>query len=532
MDKLYLRPGVLFWKDGNNHYIYDQLALEGICTNGTGYALLKLMDSTRTKDEIIAQFIDDYKITKECQEKVHSEIEAYIKELEEKNYIVKGDLKKEYNQYMSNNTDDAGYAPGLVYWEVTVACNSNCIMCYNPPKSPHMDELTLEEGIEFIDYLGSIGTKNVIFTGGEPLVRANDVIKWVAHCTKRGIHTEIFSNGILITQDIARRLKEAGLGYCRISIHGSDAQMHDSITQRPGAFDAATNGMQLLIAEGIPVAWSFVANTENFCQVRKAVEKAISLKCHGFMLGSVDLIGYGSTRAKNLVLSPDQEGALWNFLDEAIYVFGDKIRLSWGADLCKDEAWDYYILNPQRVRTEWKKDINRYMRYEKNSLCGVGIRSCGITAKGNITLCPATYDISLGNIREDKLLDVWENAPEFKVFRDRILNEYDHCGECGMRYACVGGCRANAFHQQDSLTGRDMRRCKVHCAREKGELKTLPSFFTKEELINDKFKLTENQYDAMFASIESEGRGPWIPYTGVQLRATKNELFLNHDKEQ
>lgn len=525
MDKIYLRPGVLFWKNGNRYYIYDQLALEGTCTNGTGYELLKLMNNTRTKEEIISQIINDYKIDLKDKEKVHSEITEYIIQLEEKKYIVEGDLTEEYRQYMSKHRDNVRYSPGLVYWEVTVACNSNCLMCYNPPKNPNMDELTLEEGIEFIDYLSSIGTKCIIFTGGEPLVKSENVINWVAECTKNGIHTQIFTNGTLITQDIARRLKEAGLCYCRISIHGSEAEMHDRIMQKPGAFAAATNGMQHLIDEGIPVGWSFVTNTENFSQLRKAAEKAISMKCHGFILGSVDQIGFGSTRAKKLVLSADQEGALWNFLDEAIYALGDKIHFSWGADLCKDEAWDYYVLNPQRASSKWKNEINRYMRYEKNSLCGVGIRSCGITSNGNITLCPATYELSLGNIRKDKLLDIWTNASEFKVFREKRLNDYEHCGECGMRYACVGGCRANALHQEKSLTGRDMRRCKVHIKRAKGELETLPSFFSEEELINDKYKLTENQYDTMFSNVESEGRGPWVPYSGVQLRTTKNELF-------
>lgn len=530
MNKLYLRPGVLFWKSGENYYIYDQLSLEGICTNKTGYYLLQLMNNSHTKEEIISLFIKEYKIKEENRERVHSEISEYIEQLKGKQYILEGDLNEEYNQYISQNKNRVRYSPGLVYWEVTVACNGNCVMCYNPPQKPNKDELTLDEGIKFINYLSSIGTKCIIFTGGEPLTKSENVIRWVEQCTQNGIQTQIFTNGTLITQDIAHRLKEAGLCYCRISIHGSDAEMHDSIMQNPGAFNAAINGMQCLVNEGIPVGWSFVANKRNFNHLRKAAEKAISMKCHGFILGSVDLIGYGSTRAKELVLSADQEGALWNFLDEAIYVLGDKIHFSWGADICKEEAWDYYVLNPQRVSKEWKSDINRYMRYEKNSLCGVGIRSCGITSNGNITLCPATYELSLGNIRKDNLLDIWENAAEFKVFRETRLNDFNHCGSCGMRYACVGGCRANALHQEKSLKGRDMRRCKVHLKRAAGELVTLPSFFTEEELINEKYKLTENQYDSMFSSLGSEGRGPWVPYSGVQLRTTKNDLILKNRK--
>lgn len=187
--------------------------------------------------------------------------------------------------------------------------------------------------------------------------------------------------------------------------------------------------------------------------------------------------------------------------------------------MCKNEAWEYYVTQPQIPKSEWKYSSDYYMRYVKNSLCGVGQRSCAVTAAGNITPCPALYDVILGNCRKNDIGDIWENSTWLVQFRRKLLEDFEHCGSCGMRYACVGGCRANAFHGDGSLFGRDLRRCKVHYRRASGNLDMSFSFYTNAELNRvDIEAVEESEHSKWFHSSESEGNGPWIPYTGVVAR--------------
>jgi len=50
--------------------------------------------------------------------------------------------------------------------------------------------------------------------------------------------------------------------------------------------------------------------------------------------------------------------------------------------------------------------------------------------------------IKLGNIRENRLKDIWNNLQVLREMRSR--NGFIGCGECKHRYVC-GGCRARAY---------------------------------------------------------------------------------------
>lgn len=521
----YVRPGVLFWKDGDKYFLFDQVSLEQFRINKTAYEVLLCCDGKNSFEDIV-EYVLKRNISTE-REIIRSDVDRFMSILEENGYVLRNtDLKQMFREYVcGSDGDKPRFNPGLLYWEVTNACNRQCVMCYNPSNLLAKDELTLDEGYDLLNQFKEMGGSCVVFTGGEPLLRS-EVIKWIERCTEKSIHTEVFTNGTLITPKMAETLKHSGLGYCRVSIHGADAETHDYITGVPGTYELAVQGIKNLVNAGVKVAWSFVANKKNFYQLRKVVEQAIELKCHGIIIGSLDLIGRGAL-AKELELEPSQESCVWRFLDESIYVYGDRIRFAWGSDMCKDDAWDYYVLNPIAPKPEWKFDKNRYMRYVKNSLCGIGQRSFAVTASGNITPCPALYDVCLGNYRDAAVRTIWENAPQLKVYRNNLLEEFDSCGQCGMRYACVGGCRANAFHGNGSLLGKDNRRCKVQVSRANAELDTSFSFYTEEELSKVKYNVAPSSsksfLDKLFSNFGSEGTGPWIPYIGVLNRLKINK---------
>jgi MoaA/NifB/PqqE/SkfB family radical SAM enzyme len=81
---------------------------------------------------------------------------------------------------------------------------------------------------------------------GEPLLNP-DFFKMVKHCKNRGIDVSTFTNGTLITEDVATEIVSSGLKELWISIDGATAETYEDI--RPGAsFDRVLRGIELIVS--------------------------------------------------------------------------------------------------------------------------------------------------------------------------------------------------------------------------------------------------------------------------------------------
>jgi len=72
----------------------------------------------------------------------------------------------------------------------------------------------------FLDDVAALGQAVIILTGGEPLLR-EDIYELTAHGHQLGHRMVMAVNGTLLTPEIARRLKEAGIQRVSISLDGA-----------------------------------------------------------------------------------------------------------------------------------------------------------------------------------------------------------------------------------------------------------------------------------------------------------------------
>src|SRR3546814_17117845 len=63
--------------------------------------------------------------------------------------------------------------------------------------------------------------------------------------------TRIRTNGTLITAELARDLKAAGLGGCLVDVMGAHAATPDGMTGTPGSFGRVCAGSTALLDDGI-----------------------------------------------------------------------------------------------------------------------------------------------------------------------------------------------------------------------------------------------------------------------------------------
>ena len=154
----------------------------------------------------------------------------------------------------------------VVVWNITRACNLNCIHCY--ARAVHRSrerELTTEEGFNLLDDLADFGAPVILFSGGEPLLRP-DLTELARYAVGRGMRAVISTNGTLIDEEKAVLLKDAGVSYVGISLDGLE-KVNDHFRGMRGAFKTALNVIKNCQEAELKVGLRFTINKLNADQV-------------------------------------------------------------------------------------------------------------------------------------------------------------------------------------------------------------------------------------------------------------------------
>ena len=150
----------------------------------------------------------------------------------------------------------------VVVWNCTRRCNLRCVHCYAHSADKHYaGELTTGQGTALIEDLAEFGAPVLLFSGGEPLMRP-DLFELANRAVTLGMRAVISTNGTLIDQRTAERLRDAGLSYVGISLDGTE-QVNDSFRGIAGAFSMALAGIRNCICAGIKVGLRFTISKRN-----------------------------------------------------------------------------------------------------------------------------------------------------------------------------------------------------------------------------------------------------------------------------
>ncbi|MDR0882394.1 MAG: radical SAM protein [Candidatus Adiutrix sp.] len=150
----------------------------------------------------------------------------------------------------------------VVVWNVTRACNLVCRHCYaSATPGPAPDELSRAEALGLLDQLLSYQVPVVLFSGGEPLMHPH-IFELMEKVARGGARVVLSTNGLLIDQATAARLKDLGLSYVGVSLDGL-AEAHDRFRRLPGAFGRTLKAMEAARAAGLKVGLRFTLSRDN-----------------------------------------------------------------------------------------------------------------------------------------------------------------------------------------------------------------------------------------------------------------------------
>lgn len=150
----------------------------------------------------------------------------------------------------------------VIVWNVTKACNLSCAHCYSGSNAEECkNELNTQEVKNVIDDLSSFSVPVILFSGGEPLLR-KDIFEVAGYAKDKGLRVVFSTNGTLISEDSAEKIKNIGVSYVGISIDGKE-ETNDYFRNEKGIFKRSMNGIRNCQKLGIKVGLRFTIHKGN-----------------------------------------------------------------------------------------------------------------------------------------------------------------------------------------------------------------------------------------------------------------------------
>lgn len=322
--------------------------------------------------------------------------------------------------------------PRLIAWELTAGCNLNCVHCRGASTSSVPEgELTTEEAKNFIDEVVELGKPIIILSGGEPLTR-HDVFEIARYGTDAGLRVVLATNGTLLTPEVVKKLRDAGVQRLSISLDGATAKTHDEFRGMPGAFDRTLAGIEVLRKADFPFQINTTISKRNLEEIPKTFELAKELGAVAYHV--FFLVPTGRGEESDEVSPADYERLLHWFYD---------MQKESEIQLKATCAPHYFRIMRQRAKKEGIEISVKTHGYEamtKGCLGGTGF--CFVSSVGQVYPC-GYLPVLAGNIREQPFKDVWENSEVFRKLRDPEELK-GKCGICEYKKVCAG-CRARAY---------------------------------------------------------------------------------------
>jgi radical SAM protein with 4Fe4S-binding SPASM domain len=369
------------------------------------------------------------------------------------------------------------YKAYAVSWNLTQRCNLFCAHCYMSaaPGADAAGELTTEECRRVMADIARVNPNVfLILTGGEPLIRP-DLYELAARGREHGFTVVVGTNGVLLREKQARRLREHGVQGASLSLDSTDPARHDAFRHLAGAWQGAVRASEALRAEGLDFSLHMSVTDWNVGEIPAMIDLARELGAR--VLNFFFLVRTG--RGEQLTdISPARYEEILGYLARVQGVGGsDDATAGPGFEdpwsVPAGRAGDLLIrakCAPHFRRVLWELDPRSPLlaNYAHGS-CPAGKYYCRITPDGDVTPCPY-MPVSAGNLRRTGFAELWDQGRVFADLREPRLG--GRCGACEFREIC-GGCRCRAYATSGDYLAEDPA-CAYEPGRYGGEVVRLP----------------------------------------------------------
>ena len=334
-------------------------------------------------------------------------------------------------------------APRNVYWEMTIACDLDCVHCRaSAIRQRDPLELTTDEGKALMREVKKMGSM-LILTGGDPIKR-DDLFELIDYGREIALPVSVTpSTTPTLTREVVERFKALGIVAMGTSLDGPNAEIHDSFRRVEGTFSNSVQALTWAREFHIPVQINTTITTDTLAhlpEMYRLLREQFSPPVKRWSLFLLVPIGRGEELG---VPTAEQVEELFE----------------WVYDVARDAPFHIGTVEAPHYRRYWiQQKLREGMDLEAITKVamrmGFGVRDGNgvlfVSHRGDVYpagFLPYPY---LGNVHDDSLASMYRDSPHLAELRDmnRLKGK---CGDCEFRWLC-GGSRARAY----GMTGDSM----------------------------------------------------------------------------
>ena len=419
------------YEDIDIGYIYNSITQKEQFLDQDATALLKLIERRPKAIRCVLSELDIAISSDSSDDEAFGKLEL-LQALESDGYVLIGDSELELNAkdpkfhygvsnestptnsvkgYLPPASTAGGFAelfkdhPRILFFqlEVTSKCDEKCIHCYLPPDWFESSDLDTELGLKVLDELRDEGALIICFSGGEAFLH-KEFDKLLYRARENDLVIKINTNATHISDYYIEVLKEVQPEQVQVSLYSMTPEVHDKITKVRGSHRRTMDGINRLMEANICISIS--------CPVMKG-----NKHCY-----------------KDVVRWGEQQGVRvkTDFMLFACTDF-DQTNLSYRLSIEDvEELIQDALKYDSRYRAEVENEENVFNPLDlvQKPLCGAGVSSLSMDAKGNSYFCPVFRSIDLGNVKQDKLRDIWHQSRPLLELRKVTWGDFPGCMKC------------------------------------------------------------------------------------------------------
>ena len=331
----------------------------------------------------------------------------------------------------------------IVVWNITRTCNLRCMHCYaDSDRKAYSGELTLPECKAVIDDLAAFGIPGLLLSGGEPMVHPHfwDIAEYAR---SKGLRLTLSTNGTLIDEAKAARLKELEFAYIGISLDGI-GMVHDIFRRTQGAFDKAVAAFRNLKKVDQKTGLRFTLTKHNAAHLEPVLDliekEEIQRVCFYHLVpsgrgGELQWLEPQECRdALDKLLARIEQWAANGITREVLTVTQPADGI-------------YLMLRQEREAPERAVETNRLLSWNGGANAGPGTGIGNIDSQGNVHADQFSQSWALGNVRQRPFSEIWQDTSgneRLSLLRGQGGAITGRCSKCRFLDRCGGGFRQRA----------------------------------------------------------------------------------------
>lgn len=320
----------------------------------------------------------------------------------------------------------------ILQWHLSENCNLKCLHCYQENHKPI--QLKYEQLVEIYNQFKELLKKkkmkgHINITGGEPLCNPHlfkilDLIKQDEDL----ISFSILTNGTLITEEIAKKIKSYNPYYVQVSLEGGK-KTNDYIRGN-GTYKRIANGIVNLRRQDIFTSISFTATKLNYKEFPKVVKYARKYNVNN--VWSDRYIPLGNSEDKNLAMDYKQTREYLKIMN--------------------NERNKLLKIKNNNTTISMYRALQFQMTNDFAYGCTAGDTLLTVMENGDLVPC-RRMPIVVGNLFETKMCDLYMKSDILKELREKKIP--DECVECEHSEMCHGGLKCLTYAMYKDLNHKD-----------------------------------------------------------------------------